>query len=74
MDEGAVTADLMPLLPHPPSATAGDLLCFCSKRSTRTSRQEAVRRALLEGMGGVIYISREAFSVLSPSADWVLNI
>lgn len=30
------------LLPHTPGATLGTLLCACSKRSTRASRQEAV--------------------------------
>lgn len=34
--------DRLPLLPHTPGATAGDLLCACSERSTRASRQEAV--------------------------------
>ena len=30
------------LLPHTPGATLGTLLCACSERSTRASRQEAV--------------------------------
>lgn len=66
--------DLLPLLPHPPSGSAGDLLCSWSARSTRASRQEAGRRAPLEGMGCVTSISAEAFFVLSRIAHWGTRI
>ena len=53
--------DRLPLLPHTPSATAGDLLCSCSERSTRASRQEAVRRGPLREWDAAFTLAGKLF-------------
>ena len=61
----------LPLLPHTPGATLGTLLCACSERSTRASRQEAVWwGGYPEGRGCRIFIIWEALFIRSRAADW----
>lgn len=60
----------LPLLPHAPSTTAGDLLCACSERSTRASRQEAVwwGATLRKGMPHLRYLGSPFYQ--GRAADW----